>query len=316
MAATLGVNNVAQVFRPANISRPKGLRYVFFFLYSQLLLYNKKRMRVIIVTLLCMAVLLATGVAVAQERPEGLPPDEPYPPVPPSYQPGLAPGAGEEELGMEEPFLEPELPGIETPGMEMPGVEVGNKIAIDAVVVISYKFSDSAEPSYTIKYHMNMGGEIKQSFGQSVGMIKGNAKIATDISGFLAKSPAFECLLRVSIADIPYEIVFKRINETEADISVSFKGQLLEDWESLCTFIDGSNAKFNTRGAPERVVAIALEKAKPPLNKIETRLEPERETSMRFYISKFTIEDEKLGTIDASGTGVVTIQPLMKKVVE
>ena len=178
------------------------------------------------------------------------------------------------------------------------------KVTIDAVVIVNYTFLNAGE-NYNVKYHINMGGEINSN----VGMIRGNAKVATDIGGFLAKTSAFECLLKVSIADVPYEIMFKKLNDSEADINVSFKGQILEDWESLCTFLDTSGAKFNTRGSPERWIGVALEKAKPSLTKLTTPLDPAKTTTLKFTISKHAVPDEGLGSAEIDGTGVVTIAP-------
>ncbi len=181
------------------------------------------------------------------------------------------------------------------------------KITIDAVIIVKYVYQDSNE-SYSVKYHINMGGNISAD----VGLIKGNAKVATDISGFLARSPVFECILKVSIADVPYEIMFKKVNDKEADINVAFKGQILEDWESLCTFLDTSNAKFNTRGLPERWIGVALEKAKPPLSKLTTPIDPKKTTNLKFTIPKQNIPDESIGSVEIEGTGVVTTRPELR----
>ncbi len=176
------------------------------------------------------------------------------------------------------------------------------KISIDAVVVVNYSFSGGGD-AYSVKYHISLGGDVNAD----VGVIKGNAKVATDISGFLAKSSMFECVLKVSIADVPYEVYFKKVSDNEADLTVSFKGQIMEDWESLCTFLDNSGAKFNTRGAPERWIGSALEKAKPPMNKLNTPLDNGKTTTQKFIIQSHVINDE-LGSAKIEGTGVVTIE--------
>jgi len=182
------------------------------------------------------------------------------------------------------------------------------RITFDSVIVVKYSVNGAATGAATsLKYHINLSTETKQD----VDLAKGNAKIATDISGFLAKSSAFECLLKVSIADVPYEIMFKRTTETEADLNIAFKGQILEDWESLCTFLDASGSKFNTRGAPEIWIGTALEKAKPPLSKIAVPLDPNKATSVTFTIPKTTIEDDA-GISEYEGKGVVTIQPVKR----
>jgi hypothetical protein len=207
----------------------------------------------------------------------------------------------------EEEIFEEELPA-DTAGTAAPEGEKGKalprKLTIDAVIVVKYSFGDGGE-SYSVKYHINMGGSLKAD----VGMIKGNAKVATDISGFLAKSSAFECLLKISIADVPYEIMFKKTSDDEADINISFKDQILENWESLCTFVDASGAKFNTRGAPERWIGTALEKANPSLSKLSAPINSKKTTTQKFTIQQYTAQDEGLGSAEISGTGVVTIEP-------
>lgn len=251
-------------------------------------------------------------------RPPDLPLDEPWPPAPPSAsfhtlsnEPQQDPQESEE---LPEHIWEEETPPtVETPSpTEKTSTEGlkeaekgGRKISIDTIVVITYNNLNPLD-SYTVKYHLNMGGYIIQA----TGLIKGNVNVATDVRGSLARSPAFECLLKISIADVPYEIMFNKTDETEANINVSFKGQVLEDWDSLCTFVDGSDAKFNTRGSPEHWLAAALKKAEPPLNKLSAKLDPAKETTMKFTVPKYTVEDTGMGTVDVEGTGVITIVPL------
>lgn len=234
---------------------------------------------------------------------EAEPPDiqQPAPTTTPTKPPQSENGLDDE--GLFEDVLEETGTPTGTVGADKP-VITSVKISIDAVVVVSYKFANSSD-TYSVKYHINMGGETNPA----AGIINGNAKIATDISGYLAKSRAFECLLKVSIADIPYEIIYKVTGDNEAEVNVSFRGQILEDWESLCTFLDNSGAKFNTRGNPERWIGVALEKARPPLNKMMTPYDPTKTTTLKFTIPKYTIQDEGLGTADIDGTGVLTIQP-------
>jgi len=229
---------------------------------------------------------------------------------PPSRQEDAKPPAIKEKSGaaaeetFDEGLFEDALEEEAAEKREEEAVSGPRKITIDAVVVVKYSFANPAE-SFSVKYHINLGGEAKQD----ADLIKGNAKIATDISGFLAKSPAFECLLKVSIADVPYEIMFKKVSDSEADLNVAFKGQILEDWESLCTFLDASESKFNTRGSPEVWIGLALEKAKPSLSKLSAPLTSGKPSSVTFTVPKTTLEDS-LGTTEYEGKGVVTIQPV------
>lgn len=189
--------------------------------------------------------------------------------------------------------------------------QIPHKLTLDAVVITNYTFSDNNE-SYKIKYHINLGGEINAD----TKVLKGQAKVATDISGFLAKASAFECILKVSIADVPYEILFSKTSETEADISVTFKDAIAEDWESLCTFLDNSGAKFNTRGTPERWIGAALEKAKPSLSKLAAPFDPDKTTTLPFTIAKHRVEDEPVGSAEIEGTGVITLEPFVPATAE
>lgn len=223
------------------------------------------------------------------------------PSLPQSGQVQQVDETGLDDEGLFEDAL-PERPPTAEEKAKMAGAS--KRLDIDAVVIIKYMFNWSAD-SYTVKYHINLGGDINND----TAVIKGNAKVATDISGFLSKTSAFECVLKVSIADVPYEITFRKTSDTEADINVALKGQILEDWESLCTFLDTSNAKFNTRGSPERWISMALEKAKPPLNRLPISIDPTKTTTSRFTINKHTVPDEGLGTAEIEGTGVVTIRP-------
>ncbi len=227
-------------------------------------------------------------------------------PVPPEDQVPM-----EEERAAPMQQLREELEKVAPEELVKEG-EGPKRVTIDAVVVVKYTFSGGAD-SYSVKYHLNMGGEV----AGETGMIKGNARIATDISGYLENNPGLcQCLLKVSISDVPYEVVFKRTSETEADIEVSFKGQILEDWQSLCTFLDASGAKFNTRGAPERWIGLALEKAKPSLTRLTAPLDAEKSTSIKFAIPKYTVEDTGLGDAEIEGTGIVTIESIRKKIPE
>jgi len=267
--------------------------------------YIIRHMKPIALTLALFLIPIATQQLYAQDESDETATEEEIKQIP------LPEPTDEEPLPLpDEEYFEEETPPAMEPAFEGTDREASSrrKLTIDAVVVVNYTFVNVAE-NYSVKYHINMGGTINSD----VGMIKGNAKIATDISGFLAKSSAFECLLKVSIADVPYEIMFKKTDEKEATINVVFKDQILEDWESLCTFLDTSGAKFNTRGAPERWIGVALEKANPPLTKLTAPLDPQKLTTLKFSISKHNIPDEGLGSAEVDGTGVVTIEPEILK---
>lgn len=275
--------------------------------------------------ILCVLMIL-TGVETLAQEESPVPADEASAETPAEAPPEAAeeatipqeenvpPEEAPPEEAPEEYFEEEESAATETEAAEETPEKAAEETAdgihrsltIDAVVVVNYTLNNE---SYIIKYHINMGGDLNAD----VGMIKGNAKIATDISGYLARTNLFECLLKVSIADVPYEIYFQKMGEKEASVNVAFKGQILEDWESLCTFLDASGAKFNTRGSPERWIGVALEKANPPLTKLEIPVEASKATTLKFSIAKHTIQDEGVGIAEVDGTGVVTLKPAARR---
>ncbi len=189
---------------------------------------------------------------------------------------------------------------------ELEKMPINSKLEVDSVVIVSYTFESSPD-SYQVKYHLNLGGNIKTKAGR----IKGMAKVATDISGYLAKSTAFECMLKVTVATAPYEVIYNLSGEDELNLDVSIKGQLLEDWESFCTFLDQTKAKFNTRGNPELWINNALSKSDPPMSKLVAEFDKTKTTTVKFTVPKYTVRDEGLGFAEVEGTGVITIKPSM-----
>lgn len=207
--------------------------------------------------------------------------------------------------GLFEDTLEPGKGPAQPPSGEGKEGAVGpRRLTIDAVVTVDYLFFHSPD-RFKVKYHLNLGGDVPQD----VTVLKGQAKVATDVSGYLAKWEEGECVLKVTIAEVPYEIAFKKNAENEADVEVKFPQPIMEDWESLCTFLDDPNAKLNTRGTPEKWIAVALEKASPPLSRLAAPLSADEATTVRFTIAKHTVQDENIGSAELEGNGVITIQP-------
>lgn len=190
----------------------------------------------------------------------------------------------------------------ETTAEEAAGPEVPKQLKIDMVVSVDYQFFGSAN-AFKIKYHINMGGDLNLV----ASLIKGDAEVATEVTGYLAKWPQGQCVLKVSIAKVPYEITYKDTG-TEADISISFKRDIMENWTSTCTFSGGAKP-FITEGPPEKWIGTALEKASPPISSLVTPLEKNEPSSTTFNISEYTVTDENVGSAKVSGKGIVTIQP-------
>lgn len=182
--------------------------------------------------------------------------------------------------------------------------EEARQIVIDSLVNMNYVFNGSPD-SFILKYHVHLEGKV----AAATAVIKGNASIATEVTGYLAKWPTGNCKLTVNIPDTPFQMTFTKIGEERGNIDLKFTNPITEMWESLCTFTDAPDAKFNTKGDPEKWLAKALEKARPPLTRLTVNLNPEESTTMKFEISKQTIKDPPLGTAEFEGTGVITINP-------
>lgn len=246
---------------------------------------------------------------VTTEVPENIEPELPPPeeeelltgPTRPGALPPLTPaeeGKTEEEAIFEDELVKGLLPGDK----EILGPK---KLMIDAIVYVDYQFFSSSD-AFKVKYHLDMGGNANVS----TALIKGNAEIATEVTGYLAKWPQGQCLLDVNIAKVPYEIAYHQKSEDEVAIKIEFKKGIQEKWESTCTYIDGVTKPFITQGPPEEWVGLALAKTSPPLSSLEAPLEKGGTTSITFDIPEYTVPDGSLGSAKIKGTGVVTIQPL------
>ncbi len=226
----------------------------------------------------------------------------------------------EEEDFFEEPLEEEGLPPVKPPPAQRrivppppartdadatdearAGEELRN-IVIDAVVTLNYVFANSPD-SFVIKYAIHFEGKT----AARVAVVKGKASISTEVDGFLAKWPTGECKLKVTIPDTPFGLTFNRSTDEQANLNVRFTSPIIETWESECTFQDAPEAKFNTKGNPERWLAKAMQKTSPPLSRLTVPLEQGESSTMKFVINKQMLKDPPLGTAEIQGTGVVTI---------
>ena len=178
------------------------------------------------------------------------------------------------------------------------------QVVIDSLVNLNYTFTGSPD-TFVLKYHIHLEGKV----AASTAVVKGNATIATEVTGYLAKWPTGSCKLAVTIPDSPFEMVFRKAAEDKAGIELKFTNPISETWESQCSFDDAPGAKFNTKGDPEKWLAKALEKASPPLSRLTAPLTTGESSSMKFIIGKQTIKDPPIGSADIEGTGVITINP-------
>lgn len=172
-------------------------------------------------------------------------------------------------------------------------------------ITVDYVFLNPTKDNFKVKYQLVLGGPI----GQTTGVIRGNAKIVSTVSGELAKWNLGQCLLQVSVADVPYEIQFNRDSDTKVHLQVHFKRAIMEDWQSTCTFLDAPDSRFNTKGEPEKWIAGALQKTDPALDKLIASISLKDKTETKFSIPKHTIKDETIGSAEVAGTATITLTP-------
>ncbi len=202
----------------------------------------------------------------------------------------------EEEAALDEEFGDEE-------DLEAGEFENRWEIRITGTVRMDYVFANS-EDSFTVRYRWDLGGEANAA----TAVIRGDANIEAEVEGPLSKWPTGECTLSIAVPKIPFELTFQRTDEENSSLRLVFRKAINEDWQSQCTFTDAPDAKFDTRGEPERWLTRALEKASPPLKSLVANLD-EGETTTSFVISKQILDDAPLGNGEIEGTGVVTITP-------
>lgn len=215
----------------------------------------------------------------------------------------------EADLEEEEEMLEEETPIDEAFEGAVTDVEPGEalenrwRIKINAAIRASYVFNDTPD-SFLIKYRWEIEGQANAA----TAVIRGDASISAEVEGFLARWPTGECSLNVTIPKVPFEITFRKSGEEKGSVSLKFRRNIMENWASKCIFTDAPGARFETTGPPEKWLAKAVEKARPPLRQIVADVTDE-ETTTSFVINKEVLDDPPIGTIEIEGTGVVTITP-------
>lgn len=178
-------------------------------------------------------------------------------------------------------------------------------VTMTADISVDYTFKDTPSDKFKIGYHIQLNG-VALIFPT---LIRGNATIKTNTSGYLAKWTTGQCLLQVDVAAVPYEITVSKEGEEKLKLALQFKQKILEDWQSLCTFLDAPDRRFYTRGEPEKWIADALQKADPSLEKLIVPISPKNKTETKFKVSKYSVKDGNIGSADVEGTGTVIIQP-------
>lgn len=179
-------------------------------------------------------------------------------------------------------------------------------ISVAADITVNYTFTDNAtRDNFKITYHINLSNPV----GSFPAVARGSATIKTEIAGYLAKWTTGQCLLQVNVAAVPYEMNVTREGDDKMRLALQFKQKILEDWQSLCTFIDAPDSRFYTRGEPEKWISDALQKAEPSLDKLLATTNTKTKTETKFKILKYTVNDGRIGKADVEGSGSVVIEP-------
>lgn len=138
--------------------------------------------------------------------------------------------------------------------------------------------------------------------------------------GSLAQNEFFDCRLNINMQELPVSAMAKLnkalIEENdvgEADsaaVSISFNGNLDEDWFSYCTdFLSG--AVLNTEGAPENYNMQTLKKIDPAIGAlIFENFKDDKTNTIPLTVSSEILDDADVkNNITLSGEGSVTLSP-------
>lgn len=185
-------------------------------------------------------------------------------------------------------------------------------VTINADITVHYTFSNNTKDTYKIVYHLSLNNPV----GSFPTVVRGTASIKPEITGYLAKWTTGQCLLQIDVSAVPYEIAVSKESDDKLKLALQFKQKILEDWQSLCTFVDAPDSRFYTRGEPEKWIADALQKAEPSLDKLSVPTAPKNRTETQFKIPKYTVNDGRIGTADVDGQGKVIIDPPSEPVIE
>lgn len=180
------------------------------------------------------------------------------------------------------------------------------KISISGEVDLNYVFAESPD-TFIVTYKFSIEGLARNK----VDILKGKGQITTGITGSLAKWPTGECALNISVGELPFEMVFNKVSEEMIRLDVKLTGDVLENWESNCTFRDAPGSKFHTSGNPEKWVIRALKRPNPSFMDLTVPVDRlhKRTSTMEFQIERFLIPDPPLGSAELEGKGKIEISP-------
>lgn len=201
----------------------------------------------------------------------------------------------------------PEIPAGEIPAEIRKGdLEEPFRIVIDGSVDLNYVFAESPD-SFVVTYKWSAEGTARSR----VDIIKTKGIFTAGVKGFLAKWPTGECQLKISVGEMPTEIIFNKIDDENVRIDVKMDQNILENWESNCKFSDAPAAHFNTKGTPEKWVSGALKRIIPSPRDLKLPIDRLHKdtTTLPFNIERYQLPDPPLGSVELEGKGTVQIIP-------
>lgn len=193
------------------------------------------------------------------------------------------------------------------------------KFNYESRVVVTNTTTEIAflEIDYTIKLEEPI--EITERSKQTTG----RANIMTDVVGVLGSNDLFTCELDVEIDDVDVSITTKQITtfneyndptDSQLTLQLNFsKSDLLEDWFSYCSAVDGS--RLNTQGEQEKYLYETLKATQPGLDGlIIDDFESDEEASLNLFTEEIILDD-LYGDEEFSltGSGRIDVEPIEKE---
>lgn len=180
------------------------------------------------------------------------------------------------------------------------------RILVEGAVDLNYVFAESPD-SFIVTYKFRMEAQAKNQ----VDLIKEKGQITTGIEGALAKWPSGECALNVNVGEFPFELTFNKVEEEMIRIDIRIPGEILEKWESNCSFIDAPGSKLNTTGNPEKWLMRALQRPVPAFTDLTIPIDRLHKltSTLEFEIEQFLVPDPPLGSAEIVGKGKIQIIP-------
>lgn len=210
---------------------------------------------------------------------------------------------------------EPQTPGQPAPKKadELPPAKVKeSQLTLDMAALAEYTFYDTLD-HYGIKYHLKLTCP-KIDMTKRMSDCSGKAEITTQVDGFLAKGGNIECKLQTIPSETPYEINIIRTPDNRCKVKVTLSKTIVEDWQSVCVFLDDPLAKFVTKGEPEKLLQAALDRAEPKLAELGLDDCGSGNASVSLKVPQYKIDEVNLGYWEIEGFGSLAFEPIEEKV--